>query len=94
MSETGVLLFDDFASRVREGLEILPVEPAFQRLADVVRFTARPYLAELHLIDEGRARLSLSAHGELLKTIELPMTSDAAWLAVNGIAAVFEMPEL
>jgi hypothetical protein len=91
MAETGVpLQFDHFAYSVREGLEILDVEPAFQRTDDAVRFMWPPYLAEVQAIDDKHARLSLSAHGELLRTIELPMTQDAAWLAVNGIAAVFE----
>jgi hypothetical protein len=85
------LRFDDFVLSVREPLCVLDVEPAFQhKQGESARFIWPPFIAELDAIDESSVRLSLSAHGELIRTVELPLTADAAWLAWNGIAAVFE----
>jgi hypothetical protein len=83
--------FDEFVVRVREPLEVLDVEPAFEnRLGEVARFMQPPYLAELHPVDDVHVRLLISAHGEAIRTVELPMTSDGAWLTWNGIVAIFE----
>jgi len=91
--EKGVVSFDGFVRAVREPLCVLDVEPAFQHQRGAfARFMQPPYLAELHPIDESHVRLSLSAHGELFKTVLLPLTDDAAWLAWNGIVAIFELP--
>jgi hypothetical protein len=49
-----------------------------------------PFTAELHPIDASHVRLSISAHGELIRTVELPLSEDGAWLCWNGIVAVFE----
>lgn len=86
------LEFDHFVLAVREPLSVLDVEPAFQHRHDeVARFMQPPYLAELHPIDTSHVRLSISAHGEILRTVELPMTEDGAWIAWNGVVAIFEM---
>lgn len=83
--------FDEFVLRVREPLEVLDVEPAFQhRRGEYARFIHEPYRAELHPLDETHVRLLISAHGEAIRTVELPLTADGAWLCWNGIAAIFE----
>jgi hypothetical protein len=87
----GAVSFDQFVRMVREPLCVLDVEPAFRLENDRARFMWPPYIAELEAIDDLNLRFSVSAHGELLRTVELPMTSDAAWLAWNGIVAIFEM---
>ncbi len=87
----GVLQFDDFVALVRDPLCILPVEPAYQHASgESARFMWPPHVAELQVIDASNVRLSLFAHGELIRTVELPMTDDAAWIAWNGIVAIFE----
>lgn len=84
--------FDDFVLMVRESLSVLDAEPAFQHQRnEVARFMQPPYMAELHLIDTSHVRLSISAHGEILRSVELTMTKDGAWIAWNGIVAIFEM---
>lgn len=91
----GVRSFDDFVLAVREPLEVLEVEPAFQhKPGEVGRFMWPPYCAELHPVDASHVRLSISAHDELIRTVELPLTDDAVWLCWNGIVAIFEMPEM
>lgn len=85
--------FDYFVRLVREPLCILDIEPAFQHeYGALARFMQPPYLAELHAIDVSNVRLSISADGELIKAVLLPLTKDAAWLAWNGIVAIFELP--
>jgi hypothetical protein len=85
--------FDEFVRAVREPLCVLDVEPAFKYEPDAfARFIQHPYLAELHQIDASHVRFSISAHNEIIKTVELPLTDDAAWLAWNGIVAIFELP--
>jgi hypothetical protein len=93
MGGTRGIGFDAFVHAVREPLCVLDVEPAFKHeYGAFARFMQSPYLAELHPIDEHQVRLSISAHGEMIKTVELPLTDDAAWLAWNGIVAIFELP--
>lgn len=93
MGDRGAGGFDGFVRAVREPLCALDVEPAFKHEYGVfARFMQPPYLAELHPIDGFQVRLSISAHDELIKTVVLPLTEDAAWLAWNGIIAVFELP--
>jgi hypothetical protein len=83
--------FDEFVVRVREPLEVLDVEPAFEhRRGGVARFMQPPYAAELHPVDGAHVRLLISAHGEAIRTVELPMSRDGAWLCWNGIVAVFQ----
>jgi hypothetical protein len=84
------MTFNEFVSLVREPLATLRTEPAFQLDGEVARFMWPPYVAELQVIDAANVRLALSAHGELIRTVELPLTKDAAWLAWNGIVAIFE----
>jgi hypothetical protein len=85
------LEFNDFVLTVREPLCVLDVEPAFQHKHDeVARFMQPPYMAELHPIDMSHVRLSISAHGELIRMVELPLTDDGAWNCWNGIVAMFE----
>jgi hypothetical protein len=85
------LSFDDFVLAVREPLCVLDVEPAFQHKHDeVARFMQPPFTAELHPIDASHVRLAISAHGELIRTVELPLTADGAWICWNGIVAMFE----
>lgn len=91
--EMGVneITFEDFVALVREPLVILDVEPAFQHKdGECARFMRPPLIAELQLLTPSTARLSISAHGELIRTIELPLTHDAVWLAWNGIVAIFD----
>lgn len=89
------MTFDDFAAAVREPLCVLDVEPAYQhKHGEVARFMQPPYLAELHPVDETHVRLSISAHGELIRTVELPLADDAVWLCWTGIVAIFESPPL
>ena len=84
--------FDAFVAAVREPLCVLDIEPAFQAKAgEWARFMWPPFLAELHYIDDSTVRLSLSMHSELIRTVALPATDDAAWLCWNGIVALFEM---
>lgn len=87
--------FDEFVLRVREPLEVLDVEPAFQhRHGEYARFIQEPYRAELHPVDgAAHVRLLISAHGEAIRTVELPLTADGAWLCWNGIVAIFEMDQ-
>jgi hypothetical protein len=82
--------FTEFVSLVREPLSTLTTEPAFQFDGEVARFMWPPYAAELQVIDARNVRLALSAYGELIRAVELPLTKDAAWLAWNGIVAIFE----
>ncbi len=87
----GVLDFDAFVFAVREPLCVLDVEPAFQiQPGESARFMWPPYLAELHPVDASHVRVAISAHGELIRTVELPLTDDAVWLCWNGIVAIFE----
>ena len=91
----GVLEFDDFVLAVREPLCVLDIDPPFQHQpGEVARFMWPPHLAELHLVDASHVRLSISAHGELIRTVELPLTDDAVWLCWNGIVAIFETEPL
>lgn len=84
--------FDEFVLRVREPLEVLDVEPAFEHhRGQVARFIQEPYRAELHPIDGAHVRLLISAHGEPIRTVELPLTEDAAWICWNGVVAIFEI---
>lgn len=54
------------------------------------RFMQPPYVAELHPLDEAHVRLLISPHGRAIRSAELPLTDDGAWLCWNGIAAIFE----
>lgn len=93
MGEIDSVRFDDFVRSVREPLFVLDVEPAFKHEPDTfARFIQHPYLAELHPIDASHVRFSISARGEIIKTVLLPLTDDAAWFAWNGIVAIFELP--
>jgi hypothetical protein len=83
--------FDEFVVRVREPLEVLDVEPAFQhKRGEVARFIQDPYVAELQPVDDAYVRLLVLAHGEAIRTVDLPLTADGAWLCWNGIVAIFE----
>jgi hypothetical protein len=83
--------FDEFVVRVREPLSVLDVEPAFQhRRGEYARFIQEPHRAELHPVSGSQVRLSFLLHGALVRTVELPLTTDAVWLAWTGIVAVFE----
>lgn len=85
--------FDQFVLAVREPLQVLDVEPAFEhRRGQVARFMQPPYVAELHPLDDAHVRLLISAHGEAIRAVDLPQTSDGAWLCWNGIVAIFETP--
>ncbi|HEX3464241.1 MAG TPA: hypothetical protein VHS78_09375 [Candidatus Elarobacter sp.] len=87
--------FDEFVIRVREPLEVLDVEPAFEhKPGEVARYLWPPYRAELHPVDASYVRLSISAHDELIRTVELPLTDDAVWICWNGIVAIFEIKEI
>jgi hypothetical protein len=68
---------------------MLPVEPAFQHELREWCGSCAPHVAELHLIDVSNVWLSLSADGELTRTVELPLSRDPAWLAWNDIVAAF-----
>jgi hypothetical protein len=84
--------FDQFVREVREQLWVLVIEPAFSinDNGDRARFMWPPYHAEVERLNPVTVRLALSAHGELIRTIELPMTAQSAKLAADGIIAVFE----
>lgn len=72
---------------------MLDAEPAFQHTSGKsARFLQPPYEAALHAVDDGHTRLSILAHGECIRTVDLPLTRDAMWLTWNGIVAIFEMP--
>jgi hypothetical protein len=85
-----IATFAGFAGAVRERLWVLETEPAFSLRDRNARFIWPPYLAELEPLDTANARLALSSHGQLIRTIELPMTDAGATLASDGIIAVFE----
>lgn len=83
--------FDEFVVMVGEPLEMLDVEPAFQhRRGEYARFIRESYVAELHRLDERHVRLLISVHGEAIRSVELPLTADGAWLCWNEIVAIFE----
>jgi hypothetical protein len=89
----GELTFDAFATRVREHLWVLQTEPAFRLDGQFARFMWLANIAELQPLTPTSLRLSLSSHGELIRTVELPMTEEAVRLAADGIIAVFEPDE-
>jgi hypothetical protein len=82
--------FSSFATAVREHLWVLEVEPAYSLSERVARFMWSPYGADLEPLDSKNVRFLLSAHGELVRTIDLPMTQESVRQVADGIIAVFE----
>ncbi len=87
------LSFEAFAIEARSHLWVLNIEPAFQLDDDVARFMSPPYHAELELISAGPVRLALSAHGQLVRTVEYQINDAAAKSIADGIIAIFEPEE-
>lgn len=81
---------DDFAAEVRSHLWVLDIEPAFQIGEHVARFMWAPYTAELQSLNAGNVRLALSAHNQLVRTVEYPMDEASAKLVADGIIALLE----
>ena len=86
----GVSSFAWFATKVREQLWPLEIEPAFALHDHIARFMWPPYLAVLEELSSRSVRVALSAHGQLVRTVEFQMDELSARLIADGIIALFE----
>jgi hypothetical protein len=85
-----VLTFAAFAETVHDRLWLLGVEPEFVLCDGRARWSCAPYVAEVQPIDRVRARIFLSAYGELCHASEPgSMTSTGARTLADAIGTLF-----
>jgi hypothetical protein len=85
-----VLEFGAFATEVRGHLWVLKIEPAFQLERGIARFMWSPFTAELEPLSEEHVQLSISASGQLVRTVQYAMDMASVRLVADGISAIFE----